>query len=428
MTMLTDRAAYIEGLKRFVSASPSSFHAAHEAARQLTAAGFTALDEGEAWPALVAGQRAFVVRDGAIIAWVAGDSLTPHSRVNILGAHTDSPGFMLKPQATFVTEGYVQAGVEIYGGPLVNSWLDRDLEFAGRLVTRDGREHLARTGPIARIPQLAIHLDRAVNEGLELQRQRHTQPIIAVGVDGAVADPLSVLAKNAGLAIEDIAGYDIVTADTQAPELIGAKSDLLASGRLDNLSSTYAGLVALLHATPAPGSIAMLASFDHEEVGSSSRSGASGPMLEEILSRLYASLGATAADRARGFAQSWCLSADAGHAVHPNYTERHDPNVRPLLGQGPVLKINAIQRYATDALGKALWADCCEREGQSTQPFVSHNDVPCGSTIGPLTATRLGIRTLDAGVPLLSMHSARELAHTSDLHALARITASFFER
>lgn len=419
---------YVEGIRSFVQASPSSFHAADEVARQLEAAGYVRHDEREPWPVLTSGSRGVVVRDGAVIAWAAGENVGPTSRVNILGAHTDSPGFMLKPQPGFSSHGFNQAGVEVYGGPLLNSWLDRDVEFAGRLVTRDGRELLARTGPIARFTQLAIHLDRTVNDGLELKRQQHLQPLVGVGLDRDDADPLAVLAKDAGVACEEVVGFDAITCDTQPPARIGVQGDLLASARLDNLSSTYAGLVALLGATPAPGSIAMLAAFDHEELGSSSRSGAAGPFLEEVLGRLSEGLGATAEDRARALANSWCLSADAGHSVHPNYAERHDPNVRPVLGRGPILKINAQQRYATDAHGKALWSSVAAKADVPVQDFVSHNDVPCGSTIGPLTATRIGIRTLDVGVPLLSMHSARELAHVQDLYGIAQITRAFFER
>lgn len=427
MSTTTDLDTYIDGLSEFVKASPSSYHAAREAEWQLVEAGFTSLNEQDAWPDLNEGSKAVVVRDGAVIAWVVGDDTGAPARLNIFGAHTDSPGFKLKPEPANEVEGWAQAGVEVYGGPLLNSWLDRDLELAGRLVTRDGQELLARTGAVARIPQLAIHLDRAVNnEGVKLQKQMHTQPVLGVNLGEGVGDPLAILAHDAGIDASDIVGYDVIVTDTQAPARIGAGGDLLASGRLDNLSSTYAGLQAIKHAKPAPGTIAMFASFDHEELGSESRSGASGPFLSDIIDRVYAGLGMSHEERLRGIAASWCVSADAGHSVHPNYRERHDPNVRPLAGQGPMLKVNAQQRYATDAHGAALWAALCEQAGVAMQTFVSNNDVPCGSTIGPLTATRLGVRTVDVGVPLLSMHSARELAHVDDLYGLARVASAFF--
>ncbi len=413
---------YVERFAAFVEASPSSFHAVRAVADALDAAGFSGHDESDVWPAICGGARGYALRDGALIAWRAGADVAASSPVRVLGCHTDSPGFVLKPQSDFTTEGWAQAGVEIYGGPLLNSWLDRDLAFAGRVVTREGSARLVRTGAVARIPQLAIHLDREVNNGLTLARQRHTQPVI--GVAGASA--LGLLAEAAGVDADEIAGLDVRLADTQSPGRVGADREFLASPRLDNLSSVFAGLDALLAAEPAPGAISILAAFDHEELGSESRSGASGPFLEDVLARLRAGLGASVEDAARALAESWCMSADAGHAVHPNYPERHDPHVRPQPGSGPMLKINANQRYASDAHGASLWERCCADAGAPAQRFVSSNDVPCGSTIGPLTATRIGIRTVDVGVPLLSMHSARELVHVEDLHGLARIAASFF--
>ena len=422
--LLRDRDAYIEAIASYVTASPTSYHAARAAAEALAGAGFTAREETAAWAPVESGDRGFVVRDGAIIAWRAGAGVGPTSPVRVLGTHTDSPGFVLKPDPDFVAEGWSQLGVEVYGGPLLNSWLDRDLGVAGRLIDRDGAEHLAATGPIARIPQLAIHLDREANTGLALDRQRNTQPIIAVGA-GRLSI-LELLAESAGVAASDIVGVDARLFDTQAPERIGVGSELFASARLDNLSSTFAGLAALLETEPAPGTISMLAAFDHEELGSGTRSGAAGPFLEDVIERLRIALGATAEESARALAASWCVSADAGHSVHPNYSEKHDPRVHPLAGQGPMLKVNANQKYASDAHGAAIWTRACERAGVPTQSFVSNNTVPCGSTIGPITATRLGIRTVDVGVPLLSMHSARELAHVDDLHGLARVAGAFF--
>lgn len=423
--LLGDQSAYIDAISAFVADAPSSYHAAQAAAATLFAAGFVAHDEAAAWAPVADGARGFVVRDGAIIAWRAGSGVVSTSAVRILGAHTDSPGFVLKPQPDFVADGWAQAGVEVYGGPLLNSWLDRDLGFAGRVVTRDGVEHLVCTGAVARIPQLAIHLDREANKGLTLDRQRHTQPVLAMG-EGISVMELLAMSADGDIAANDIVGTDVRLYDTQPAARIGAKGEFFASARMDNLSSTFAALVALIEREPAPGTVAILAAFDHEELGSETRSGASGPFLAEVLERLRAGLGATVEDTARANAASWCISADAGHSVHPNYPEKHDPRVRPLAGRGPMLKINANQRYASDAHGAALWQRACDSAGVVTQPFVSNNTVPCGSTIGPLTATRLGIRTVDVGVPLLSMHSARELAHVDDLHGLARAVGAFY--
>ena len=378
------------------------------------------------------GGKFYVVRDGALIAWVEPAGAGPTTGFNILGAHTDSPSFKLKPKPTTGKLGWLQAGVEVYGGPLLNSWLDRELQLAGRLVMLDGTQHLTATGPLLRFPQLAIHLDRDVNDGLTLDKQMHMNPVFGLG-DPAGTDLLALLAgRVAGAAVDSaqIGGYDVVIADTQAPAVFGAHDEFFASGRLDNLSATHAGLAALIaHAAvqQPPGTpIAVLAAFDHEEIGSASRSGASGPILEDVLVRISDGLGATVSQRRQAFAASFCVSADAGHAVHPNYPERHDPVNRPVLNGGPLLKINANQRYATDANGAALWARLCGDAGVPYQEFVSNNVMPCGSTIGPLTATRLGIRTVDVGIPLLSMHSARELCGVEDPSWLAQVTELFF--
>ena len=430
MPIASPATAHIQDLGTYVSASPSSFHAVHEAGRRLEDAGFVRLDELEPWDA--GAGSFFIIRDGALIAWVVPEGAGPTTGFNILGAHTDSPSFKLKPNPTTGAHGWLQAGVEIYGGPLLNSWLDRELQLAGRLVMLDGTEHLAATGPLLRFPQLAIHLDRAVNDGLTLDKQRHMNPVWGLG-NPADFDLLGVLASAvAGASVDPsgIGGYDVVIADTQAPAVFGGSGEFFASGRLDNLSSTHAGLVALIaHASggaPDGSPIAVLAAFDHEEIGSNSRSGACGPVLEDVLVRVSDALGASAGQRRQAMSASFCLSADAGHAVHPNYAERHDPANHPVLNGGPLLKINANQRYATDAHGAALWARLCDEAGVPYQEFVSSNAIPCGSTIGPLTATRLGIRTVDVGVPLLSMHSARELCGVEDPRRLAAVVELFY--
>ncbi|SKC75108.1 M18 family aminopeptidase [Krasilnikoviella flava] len=420
--------AHTEDLGAFVSASPSSYHAAAEVARRAEAAGFARLDETAAWD-VAPGGRYVVVRDGSVIAFAVPPTAGATTPFTILGTHTDSTGFKLKPKPTTGRDGWVQAGVEVYGGPLLNSWLDREVELAGRLVTSDGSgrtvEHLVRTGPIARIPQLAIHLDRSANDGLTLDKQRHTQPVVGLG-DVSQADVLAELAAAAGADGEgvdaaDVLGYDVVLAETQPPRAFGIGEALWASPRLDNQLSTHAAIVALLAVAPEDlTGIGVVAAFDHEEIGSGSRSGAAGPFLEDVLRRVSAGLGAAEDERARAFAASLCVSSDVGHAVHPNYPERHDPANHPHAGGGPILKINANQRYATDAHGAARWQAACAAAGVPSQEFVSNNTVPCGSTTGPITATRLGIRVVDVGAAILSMHSARELTAVVDPWYLSR--------
>lgn len=417
---------HIDDLAAFVTASPSSYHAADESFRRLVDAGFTALDEAEAWR-IEPGGRYVVLREGSVIAFALPDGAGATTPFSIVGAHTDSPSFKLKPKPTKTgAGGWWQLGWEVYGGPLLNSWLDRELEIAGRIVTSSGDEHLVRTGPIARIPQLAIHLDRQVNDGLTLDKQRHTTPVWGLG-DAESADIVARFARDAGVAPDEIGGFDIVAADTQTPRTFGADEALFASGRLDNLLSTHAGLTAILAARPAE-NIAMFAAFDHEEIGSASRTGAAGPFHEEVLTRILGALGGSDEDRARSFARSLHVSSDVGHAVHPNYSERHDPANQPVAGGGPILKINGNQRYATDAHGAASWNAACRSAGVPTQEFVSNNTVPCGSTIGPIAATRLGIRTVDVGVPILSMHSARELTAVVDPWFLSRAMSAVLAR
>lgn len=423
--------AHIADLATFVQAVPSSYHAAAEIANRATAAGATLLDETAHWE-LVPGSRYVVVRDGSVILFQLPQDAGSETPFTIISTHTDSPGFKLKPHATFENSGFLQAGVEVYGSPLLNSWLDRELELAGRVVTKDGMTHLVRTGPMLRIPQLAIHLDRSANDKLVLDKQKHMQPIWGLGslADGRVLTLLSEV-HNQGEPIdpETIVGYDVVTADTQPPRVFGKDQSLFASGRLDNCLGTHCAVTALL-ATPAAETqtITMVAAFDHEEIGSNTHSGAGGTFLEHLLRRIEAALGGHAEERMRNLAGSWHISCDVGHGVHPNYPERHDPHDHPLVGAGPILKINANQRYATDALSAAWWNVACDNAGVPHQDYVSNNEIPCGSTTGPITAARLGLRTVDVGVPILSMHSAREMSSVVDPWYLTQVLGQALKR
>ncbi len=413
---------HVMDLAAFVTASPSASHAAVEGASRLAAAGFVEQDETQAWDSTPGGH--YLVRDGALVGWRIPDRATGLTPLRIVGAHTDSPGFQLKPRPDVGSAGWQQLGVEVYGGPLLNSWLDRELGLAGRLALADGSTRLVRTGPLMRIPQLAIHLDRTVNDdGVKLDKQLHTAPVWAVGHPERRI--LEHVAEVAGCTARDIDGYDLHAFDTAAPAVFGTDQEFFASARLDNLSSVHAAVTALV-GSPGGEQIEMVAAFNHEELGSQSRTGAAGPLLADVVGRVLGSLGASADDQHRALARSVCLSSDAGHAVHPNYPTRHDPANRPLLNGGPLLKFNANQRYATDARGAAIWRRACRAAGVPTQEFVSNNAIPCGSTIGPLTATRLGITTVDVGLPLLSMHSARELAGADDPWALTQAIGAFF--
>lgn len=415
---------HIDDVISFVESSPTSYHAVAELARRLEAAGFSALDETREWGggADVEG-RHYVVRDGALIAWATPERIAAGSGFRIVGSHTDSPSFKLKPHATVTNQGWQQVGMEVYGGGLLNSWLDRDLGLAGRLVDVDGGSRLVRTGPVLRISQLAPHLDRTVNQDLTLDRQRHLMPILSVGHPDL--DVEGLLCETAGIERSRLGYHDVLAYPTERPAVIGPEGEFLASSRMDNLSSVHSSVAAMVGVEPGD-DIAVMACFDHEEVGSSTRSGASGPFLEDILARIAEGIGRRGDAFRAMIARSACVSSDAGHGVHPNYVEKFDPANHPLLNQGPLLKINANQRYATDAMGGALWRRVCAAAGVPTQPFVSNNAVPCGSTIGPLTATRLGVLTVDVGLPLMSMHSTRELAGVADLAYLSAALGAFW--
>lgn len=390
-------------LRVFLDGSPTPWHAVRSATELLTAVGFTSLGEDQSWTDVPV--RGFVRRGGALIAW-SGSTAAP-APLRIVGAHTDSPGLRVKPNPDDARAGWQQLNVEIYGGVLLNSWLDRDLGLAGRVVLADGTEALVDVDvPLARVPQLAIHLDRDVNErGLLLDKQVHMTPVWATELDRSFAHWL-------GDQIDAIpAWWELCLYDVQPAAVLGADGSMLASGRLDNLLSCWAAVTALANATPAD-HVAVVALFDHEEVGSASTSGAAGPFLETVLTRLGGSWSRD--DVHRMMASSSCVSADNAHAVHPNYPERHDLDHAPIVNHGPAIKLNANQRYATSADTAVLFQQACEAALVPHQTFVSRNNMPCGSTIGPLTATRLGIATVDVGVPQLSMHSARELCGTKD--------------
>ena len=409
----------------YLHSSPSPYHAVANAGAALEDAGLRRLDERDPWRDGTA--SGFVERGGALVAWRAAADVSPPSGFRIVGAHTDSPNLRIKPRPDTGDVGWRQLAVEVYGGALVNSWLDRDLGISGRVVTKDGDVVLLLMDEaLARVPQLAIHLDRDVNErGLVLDKQLHLTPVWGLGpvVEG---DFVRFVSAAAGLDTADVAAWDLMLHDLTPPTLLGAERELIASARLDNLCSAWAAITALVEHGADADHTSVVCLFDHEEVGSTSATGASGPLLESVLERLVVTRCGTADDRFRALASSSCLSADMAHAVHPNYPERHEPGHRPLPNRGPVLKVNVNQRYATDATTAALFARACEAAGVPSQVFVSSNSLPCGSTIGPITAGRLGIATADIGCAQLSMHSARELCGAEDPGYLVAALAAYF--
>ncbi|GGV19379.1 putative M18 family aminopeptidase 2 [Streptomyces griseoflavus] len=421
---------HTDDLMSFLATSPTPYHSVANAAERLEKAGFRQVAETDAWDGTTGGK--YVLRGGAIIAWYVPEGAPAHTPFRIVGAHTDSPTLRVKPRPDSGAHGWRQVAVEIYGGPLLNSWLDRDLGLAGRLSLRDGTTRLVDVDrPLLRVPQLAIHLDRSVNaDGLKLDKQRHMQPVWGMGDDVRDGDLIAFLEETAGLPSGEVTGWDLMVHPVEPPAYLGRDRELVAGPRMDNLLSVHAGTAALA-AVAGQGSalshIPVLAAFDHEENGSQSDTGADGPLLGGVLERSVFARGGSYEDRARAFAATVCLSSDTGHAVHPNYAERHDPTHHPRVDGGPILKVNVNNRYATDGSGRAVFAAACEKAGVPFQTFVSNNAMPCGTTIGPITAARHGIRTVDIGVAILSMHSARELCGAKDPYLLANALVAFLE-
>jgi aspartyl aminopeptidase len=427
----------VADLLQFVDASPTPYHAVAEVARRLDAAGFTPLAEADPWR-LAPGDRRYAVRsEGSILAFEAGELSPAEAGFRIVGAHTDSPNLRVKPRADLVRHGYRQLAVEPYGGVLLHTWMDRDLSLAGRVTLVEGgslRTVLLDFGrPLVRVPNLAIHLYREIAEqGLKLDPQQHLPPLI--GLEDAPPWPelLATELRAQGLADatpEAVRGFDLMAYDTQPASTSGSRGEFLHAPRLDNLASCHAALCGLLQAgsPPPPSFTRVVVLYDHEEVGSQSSQGAGGTFLVGALERIVAGLkGGAEQGLARAASRSLLVSADMAHAVHPNYADRHEPGHLPVLGGGPVIKINANQAYASDAATVALFETVCREAGVASQHFVSRSDLRCGSTIGPITAARAGIRTVDVGSPMLSMHSCREMAGRADVTPMIDALTAFY--
>jgi aspartyl aminopeptidase len=415
--------SHTDDLAAFIKASPTPYHACAEAGSRLEAAGFERLAETDEWRLGSNNDAAgyFVIRDGSIIAWrTPGENA---ARFRIFGAHTDTPTFKVKPNPDTGSAGWKQIAVEVYGGVPHQTWLDRDLSVAGRLVMRDGSEVLVHVDrPLLRIPRLAIHLDRSVNEGQKLNAQSQLTPIWGLGEPRA-GEFLEFIAAEAGVDAKDVFGHDLFTVALDEPAFLGKDRELFAAWRLDNLTSTHAGVAALIAADETGANVPVLASFNYEETGSMTYSGAQSPFLETVLRRLFAE---DSEQYARAIAASAMMSADTGNAIHPNYPEKHEPGHRPIPGKGPMIKISANQRYASGAEEQALFRRSADAAGIPWQTYVNRNDIPGGTTIGPISGTQLGILTVDVGLPILSMHSARELCGAEDPGLLADLALGLF--
>lgn len=429
----------LDDLLPFLAASPTPFHAVESATARLGAAGFQLLREADDWSGLRPGRYVFPHGGSSLLAFVVPEGKRIHG-FRLVGAHTDSPNLRLKPIPEYKKEGYAQLGVEVYGGALLNSWLDRDLSLAGRVMLRpdgDGaaapvtlETRLVRFDePLLRVAQLAIHLDRDVNDkGLVLNRQEHLAPLFGLANDDA-ADLPSMLAAELGVDRGRIVGSDLMLFDVVPPTRGGRGKEFLFSARLDNLAMSHAAITALIAAADAgidDGIVPIAALFDHEEIGSESAYGAHSGFLPRALERIVLGRSGAREDYHRALAGSLCVSADMAHAVHPNYESRHEKHHKPVLNGGPVIKVNAQQRYATSGTTAALFRDLARRAGVPVQHYAHRTDLPCGSTIGPIASTLLGIRTVDVGNPMLSMHSVRELGGSADPAMMTKVLELFY--
>ncbi|MFL0803088.1 MAG: M18 family aminopeptidase [Agarilytica sp.] len=415
--------------QQFLHASPSPYHAVENLAQLFNSSGFVRLSESEAWQLSPGGKYYFVRSDSTIAAFVLGKSNDVSSGIRMVGTHSDSPCLKVKPQPEKRTKGYQQLGIEVYGGALLNPWFDRDLSLAGRVCYLDGNQVLKSAlvnfeSPIAVIPSLAIHLDREANKNRTVNPQTDLNPILFQGKENFSFRELlleKIRDDGAGDAVE-VLDFDMSFYDVQQPSVIGLREDFFAGARLDNLLSSYIGALALTNASNDQTSL--LICSDHEEVGSQSDVGAMGTVLEDLLTRLHPD----AEQRQMAVRASLLLSVDNAHGIHPNYSNKHDDNHGPLLNQGPVLKFDAKQSYATSSHSSSFLKQLARKSPElPLQMFVTRADMRCGSTIGPITASNIGVKSLDLGVPTFAMHSTRELAGVKDIETLNTLLGRFYE-
>ncbi|WP_439108049.1 M18 family aminopeptidase [Congregibacter sp.] len=421
-----DKEIFNQDLLEFLSESTTSFHAVRAMSRRLREAGFKALESSR--DVAPGSGGVFFEQGGSLIALRPGSGSLLDDGLRMVGAHTDSPCLMVKPQPERRSQGYLQLSIEVYGGALLNPWFDRDLSLAGRVSYENTTGAVATAlvdfrDPIAVIPSLAIHLDREANKNRTVNAQTQMSPILSLDIgEFSLREFLCEHLRDQNLDAKEVLDYELCFYDTQAPAQIGLRGEFIASARLDNLLSCYTGLQALLEADGSQWSL--LVCNDHEEVGSCSATGAQGPMLQHFLQGLLPEQGVLPLLMQR----SMMISADNAHAVHPSYPDKHDEHHGPKINSGPVIKVNASQRYATSSDGAALFRLLAREADVAVQSFAMRADMACGSTIGPITAGELGVTTLDIGVPTFAMHSIRELAGSDDAWSLHRVLRAYFQQ
>lgn len=423
-----------EELIDFIYESPSAFHAVQTVKTVLLEKGFSELKEEEAWKLNNCGKYFTTKNDSAIIAFVVGKGKIEEKGFKIIGAHTDSPSFRIKPNPEIISSNsYVKLNTEVYGAPILSTWLDRPLAIAGRVTLRGENVLFPETKlvninkPILIIPNLAIHLNKEVNKGVELNRQKDTLPLLALVNEELEKGNylLNAVAKEINADINDILDFDLFLYEFEKGKIIGLNNEFISSARLDDLAMVHAGIKALTAVEVAEATNVMVA-FDNEEVGSSTKQGADSEILSNILERIILALDGNREGLFRAIAKSFMISADLAHAIHPNNEEKADPTNRPILNRGPVIKLAANQSYTSDSNSSAVYTEICKKAGVPVQKFVNRSDSPGGSTIGPINSTHLAMRSVDLGTPILAMHSIRELGGVLDHGYVIRSFEEFY--
>ena len=425
-----DTQTHLQALVQFLNQSPSQYHATESAAEMLRQHGFTELQLTEAWH-VQPGGKYFVQRNqSALFAFVLGTGKLADYGIRMVAAHTDSPGFKLKTRSEFTASGnYRKLNTEVYGGPILHTWLDRPLSVAGRVSLRSDNplwpnNRLVRIDePLLVIPNLAIHMQREVNDGKAYNPQTELLPLFGQADQGEGF--MHILARELDCKPEDILDYDLHLFELEPAQLVGGAKEFISSGRLDNLAMIHAGLTALVQARPQTATQLMIC-FDNEEIGSQTKQGAGSTVLRQLVERLVELQGGSREDYHRALYQSFMVSADMAHAVHPNYPEKHDPVNRPEMNRGPVIKIHGAQKYTSDADSVAVFEMVCQKAGVPYQKFVNRSDMRSGGTLGSISSAQLDVRSVDIGNPMLAMHSVRELAGTADHAYLIQALTYFY--
>jgi len=419
----------------FIYDSPTAFHAVDSAKAILAKQGFSELKEEESWKLEKGGKYYVTKNDSALTAFVVGKGNVEEHGFRIIGAHTDSPCFRIKPAAEMTVEDhYVKLNTETYSGPILSTWMDRPLSVAGRVTLRGGdlfnpiTKLVNINKPILIIPNLAIHMNRNVNQGVELNKQKDMLPLMALVNENLEKGNylISTIAKELEVEFKEILDFDLFLYEYEKGTIMGLDDEFISSPRLDDLAMVHAGITAIAK-SEAANSTNVVVCFDNEDIGSSSKQGADSPLLSDILERIVLTMGGDRQDYFRSIAKSFMISADMAHAVHPNVGEKHDPQNRPLINKGPVIKLSANMKYTTDSNSAAVYAAICKQAGVPIQRFVNRSDEAGGSTIGPITASHLNIRSVDIGNPSLAMHSVRELGGVADHTYVTKSFVEFFK-